>query len=346
MKTGYWFKSSKDGYELTNLPADCRKCFGTCKSASELYQCLTFSQKRRRGIQTIGSGEMYICTNEAIESKRIYREQQAALRELLPVIDKHRSQLTASFQESIRRIAHNLVTLNAESIQAVYSAIPQEEFSQADRTALIDRITRRVQADPRTIALLVLDIIKNERLVKTEFSVYSKLYENEPTDRRRYSIHKILMLVLNTFWDDFNEIGVTFSVGNCLELVNVDYECVAASLVHILQNATKYILPNSPLRINFTPIGSRVKVSFSMVSIKIESTEERSVFDEGYSGINPVKLGRAGRGLGLFVVQKLLALTDATIRLRRDVDPGMRRIYQGLPYEKNVFELDLPTAGG
>jgi K+-sensing histidine kinase KdpD len=83
-----------------------------------------------------------------------------------------------------------------------------------------------------------------------------------------------------------------------------------------------------------------------MVSIKIESTEERSVFDEGYSGINPVKLGRAGRGLGLFVVQKLLALTDATIRLRRDVDPGMRRIYQGLPYEKNVFELDLPTAGG
>ncbi|MBI5214342.1 MAG: sensor histidine kinase [Ignavibacteriae bacterium] len=343
MKTGYWFKASKDDFGITNLPENCSNCIRICETDNEVIECLHFAETRRRGMSTIARGKMYICTNEAIASKRLFREQQAVLRELLPMLDQHRSQLTASFQESIRRIAHNLITLNAESIQAIYSAIPQEEFSQPDRNSLIEHITRKVQIDPKSFALLILDLIKNERLVKTEFSVYSKLYENEPPEKRPYNIHKILMLVLNTFWDDFNDIGVNFRVGNCIYKVNVDYECIAASFVHILQNATKYILPNSVLNISFTKHSSRITISFSMTSLRIEPEEEQSIFSEGYSGINPQKIGKAGRGLGLPSVKKLLALCDGQITLRREQSTAARINHLGLPYDINIFDIILPA---
>jgi hypothetical protein len=346
MKTGYIFLREDNQEALTNLPTYCGECPSVCKSSNEVHQCDHIEEKRRIGIAHIKEGTLFLCTSEAVKSSSIFRHKLNIAKEFFSFLLNHKAILSSSLGLSVRRVVHNLVTLNGESLQAIYSTIPQENFSQPNRDQLVEQITRKVQTDPKSVALMLIDLVKNESLVKAEFSVYSKLFENEPPNRRPYGIHKILMLILNTFWDDFKDLGIWFEIGNSYEKVFADYDSLAASFVHIFQNSTKYILPHSTMSIRFSVDGNRIKVILDMISLRVEPNEILSIFNEGYSGINTKLLGKAGDGLGLNLVKRLLELSDGKICFHRDQNTQSRRLYNGLQYENNIFEFDLPLFSG
>ena len=86
----------------------------------------------------------------------------------------------------------------------------------------------------------------------------------------------------------------------------VDYEIIVASLVHLLDNTTKYILPKSMLEISFETTSDSVNLVLDMISLRIHSDEIDRIFFEGFSGKEPQRIGLQGEGRGLYIVDRLL----------------------------------------
>jgi len=342
MRTVYSYTSPRDALVITNAPAGCRECIAGCDTHNEITSCQIFREKRRRGIVKKGREKAYICTNEAIKSSRLFKEKRRVVLELLPIIDDARQDVKERMASSTNRLIHNLISLNAQSIQSIYSHIPQDKFTQSNRHDLLRVVERFISKDTAKTAKLIVDLLKNEKLQQTEFSSYGKLFENEPINLRSYSIHKIVLLILNSFWNDLNKRDVRVSIGKCHEKVIIDYDILAATLVYILDNASKYILPGSTLNISFIHSDGTVRILFDMVSIKVNSTEKASIFKEGYSGSNPKKINKDGNGLGLSLATRLLRLIGGELAIEIDCDESRRVSRMGIEFENNIFTLSLP----
>jgi signal transduction histidine kinase len=311
----------------------------------ELHRCEYFKEKRRRGKVETGEGFVYCCTNHALDSSRLFKEKRSVLKDVLPRVKDQKDDIRREERNKLKRHIHNLVSLNASSRNSIFAAIPQDKFIQRDRFKLIEEIEQEVRDRPKRIAELIIDLLKNENLEKTEFAVYKKIFESEDVDKRKYSIHKITLLILNSFWKDFADKGISFDIGSCYEEVFVDFDVLAASFVHIIENAVKYILPDSTLKINFSDDESTVRVEFSMVSFKIAEEEVDNIWLEGYSGQAPRQVNRNGDGIGLFLVRRLTSLIDVDVRLVRGRNTSLSESRMGVEFENNVFIFDIPKAG-
>ena len=242
--------------------------------------------------------------------------------------------------EEVSRLVHNLVTLNAQTIQSIYSAVPQKEFSQKDRSTLI-RAVARCLVDSEKGAVLVISLLKNAILEKSEFAVYRKLREEEPVGIRGFPVHKVFMLVLNTYWEAFKEKDVFVRVGSCTERVMVDYDATAASLGILLDNAVKYVLPGSAIDATFVRHKDWVKLRLDMISLRIGAGEVDRLEEEGFSGEEARKIRREGEGRGLYLVGQLLRLSDAELHVERDIDGDCRVYRMGMHFEKNRFVVAM-----
>ena len=292
----------------------------------------------------MSSGNLYLCTDEAIRSSRLFRQKIRAFSEVIPFVTQFQEEAIHRASDDVHRFFHNLITLNAQTIQAIYRLVPQDDFNQKNRDSLIRTVSKKLLASPDQTTSLMIDIVKNANLEKTEFAVYEKLVEQEPIRPSHYPIHKVFMLVLNTYWDALKEKEVRVRTGRCNERVVVDYDIITASLVHLLDNATKYILPRTQLHVFFEATSDSVSLVMDMVSLRIHPNEIDRIFREGFSGEEPKKIGRHGEGRGLYLVDRLLALTNSALKIEPDVDAKRRVNKMGVEFENNVFRLSMPRA--
>ena len=180
------------GAEIHNLDHDCANCAKTCSVTSEVFDCRATRGRRRRGLIDLPSGRLYFCTDEGVKSARLFKEKLRSFSEVLPFIAQAQKEASHRASDYVHRLVHNLVTLNAQTIQAVYRLVPQDVFNQRTREYLIREVSKRL-TDPEQTALLVIDLLKNANLEKTEIDVYAKLQEQEPVNRQLYHTHKIFM---------------------------------------------------------------------------------------------------------------------------------------------------------
>ena len=342
MAIRYQLRPNDNGRAIGNLDHGCIVCAETCSVKSEIVKCQVTGDRRRRGLRNVPLGKLYLCTDEAVKSSKLFREKIKTLSAIIPFAAQAQEEATRAVSDDVHRLIHNLITLNAQTIQAIYRVVPQDDFNQKNRESLISTVSKKLSDSTAQTTSLVIDILKNANLEKTEFSVYAKLLEKEPVSYRPYSIHKIFMLVLNTYWDALKEKEVIVRIGECNERVVVDYDTIAASLVHLLDNTTKYILPRSQLHISFETTSDSVSLVLNMVSLRIHTNEIGKIFQEGFSGDEPKKIGRQGEGRGLYLVDRLLALSNSALKIEPDVD-RQRRVNQiGVDFENNVFRLSMP----
>lgn len=342
MATGYHFWPEKGTGGFGNLDAACLLCARQCTAsdATEVTICRPTGRKRRRGVMDVRGGKLYCCSDEATKSARLFREKQRNLVEMVPLMLSARRQAGEKASENVSRLVHNLVTLNAQTIQSIYSVAPQGEFSKKDRNTLIRAVARRLE-DSEKAAVLVISLLKNANLEKSEFAVYRKLREEEPVGIRRFPVHRVFMLVLSTYWDAFKDKDVFVRVGSCTESVLVDYDTTAASLGLLLDNAVKYVLPGSTIEATFVRADDWVKLSLDMISLRIGGDEVDRLCEEGFSGEEARKIGREGEGRGLYLVEQLLGLSRAELCVERDVDGDCRVYRMGMHFEKNRFMVAM-----
>lgn len=340
MGSGF-FVLAVGGVKITNLPSSCDGCTIRADNGSiETVECISFGGKRR---VVRKPGEMIFCSGDedCLNSARTFKRNLACFEEILPSLIKSMQDSVEDERLKIRRHIHNLVELNGKGIQSIYAAIQQDSFAQPDRESLLSTLSEFVGKNPRRTSKLIVDLLKNENLKKVEFSVYNKIFMGESYELMAYPLHKIVLLVLNIFWDDLNEKDVRVHVGEYRGRVLVDFEALSAALTHIFGNAAKYILPSTHLKIIFSESGGLVVCRFEMISLRIGEHEVARIFENGYSGDEPKRLKREGSGLGLWIVKQLFESMGGDVRVQRDIDSSYRKNKLGINYEKNAFELRM-----
>jgi signal transduction histidine kinase len=248
-----------------------------------------------------------------------------------------------SMNKSTSRLIHNLTTLNAHNIQEIYSLIPQDGVSR-NMKKQISFAENIVKNEPKETAITLLRVAKNNASMKVEFSVFKKLFDSNPELQiRKHNTHKVLMNMFYLFFPDFTDKNVKVVVGDeSTHIAYFDYESIHVALYHLIENAAKYIKPDSTLIIDIGNNGLHTKISMDMMSTEIKENEVEQIFLEGVSGALPTKIGKAGDGIGMYMAKKIIELNSGFIT----VTPYPTTLEEtlGFKFQRNVFTINLPTS--
>lgn len=311
---------------------------------TEKFFCVVCSKTCRRGVFKEGSVEIILILYESIDSSKLWRKQAQLLVDFSPVFQDVKNELESEFIITTDRLTHNLKKYNAHCVQASENIL--DPYSNSSGTkAQIDAIKNNLIQNVTKSSTSLLKIIKNNKLIQAELSVYDRLYKNNNSklEKLNHSIHRLIKATISAFWDSFLENSVEIEICNCYDEVFVDYETITVALVHIIENCTKYTCPHSSLKIEFFNLeNNRLKIIFSMLSLKIIEEEKDEIFKEGISGENSCKHELKGSGIGLFLVKKFVELNEGEIILRINTNLSKNMKYNGIEYEENHFEIILP----
>jgi|GEM_PF-3234796 len=311
-----------------------------CKSENELINI--DGKNYRHGKIVDNDLYFYFLTDEKIKSSRLFKEFRYVYLETLKQFFNYRKDVIQQSTKQANRILHNIVSYNAHTLQAVYSLIPQDQFTRL-KTKHLKEIQEVIVNKPEKAAITLLTILKNNNLMKAELSVFNKLYEENPDMiYLDHPIHKIVKLVINTYWFDFLKKEVHINITSCTKLVHIDYESFLASFVHIIENALKYTLPRTQFDIIFTIKNEFVILTLDMISLKMTQYDFDNIYEEGYSGELPKSLNKDGKGIGMYMVKRLLELSNIELTIKNNVNPSNAIVEKGISYENNQFIFTMP----
>lgn len=326
----------------SDLDENCLTCIEQCKSKSEIIEiCPNFKQKRRRGKVEKDLSQVYICSSdiELIRSSRLFKEKIDVYVEMLSELTLLKEEIKEDVNQETKRLIHNLTSLNAHSIQDLYNLVPQELLTKNFKDQFV--ITKElIFQNLDEAASTFLRIAKNNASIKTEFSVFNKLYESNPVlNFKKHTIRKVVFNLLYVFFQDFTDLKIHVDVDDNYDSIIFDYESLHVALYHIFENATKYAKPNQNISIAFSKTLRYFDIHITMISIQITDKDYLNLFDEKYSGIYAKKLNRAGSGIGLHLVKRILELNKAELIIARNISPNINVTYNKIPYEKNEFKI-------
>ena len=340
-----YLTDAADQLVYSSLDPRCLDCAKACAATTEVISTCGIPGKRRRGIKKTEVGRAFLCSDDPEDvrsAKRFKRSLESFAAMLLHVADI-KSRLEKDIARNTKRVLHNLTSLNAHTIQELYACVPQEVLT-AKLEAQVDSIEQYLVENTREAASVFLRILKNEIAMKTNFSVFNKLYEPAPSLKREdHSIHKVLMNVLHIFFSDFADKRVQVLVDPSSDHLTFDYESFHVAMYHLIENATKYTLPGTKLYFRFARRAGSFAISILMTSVCISREDLPRIFDEGYSGEHARKCERAGNGIGLGLARDLLRLNGAELLVRAGAaDRNLAKLSE-IPYAQNEFEIIFPT---
>ncbi|OGH00758.1 MAG: hypothetical protein A2557_03545, partial [Candidatus Lambdaproteobacteria bacterium RIFOXYD2_FULL_56_26] len=246
-----------------------------------------------------------------------FRAIALTLSSYVGVLKQAKIDTASSLQDRNRKILHNLVTLNGKNKQEIYSIIPPEAGSTS-RAEAIKLISAHVKEESDRIADALFRIAKNNMAIGSEITVANLFFTQEPKIKADiHEIHRVLMNALYMFFADFTDKGVRVDFEKTQAKAYFDYTSVQVALYHLLDNAVKYILQNEDLTIRVVELPEEIKVTFQMVSIKIEPYEKKSIFEDGISGHWPKEANSQGQGVGLGYIKKRVLTSIAEIKPAR-----------------------------
>src|SRR5262245_494544 len=104
METVYYYISNRDQHAITNADRSCTECITACASQNELLKCSIFKETRRRGQTKLDTGSLYLCTNDATKSSRLFREKQMIFSDALSRVDASRADISHKYGTSVNRL--------------------------------------------------------------------------------------------------------------------------------------------------------------------------------------------------------------------------------------------------
>ena len=144
------------------------------------------------------------------------------------------------YSNIMNKLLHNLVTINAHSIQEAYALLGDNK--RVSKTIIKDT-SEKISKNPEIAAKTLLEINKYNHWMKSEFSIFRKIYsEKKHLDFRYHILHKVFMNLCYIFFKDFTEKSIYVEVKESSLKAFIDYETFHAALFHILDNCTKYCI--------------------------------------------------------------------------------------------------------
>lgn len=341
---------TRDDIIIVDEFAEYKKCIKCIDSNTHKgyghITCQIDSVKKRIGYYENSHGVLYCCSSDSKTTELFKNKIEsigATIKTLkalyLQIANEVAVKTTKETSTRIDRVIHNLRSINAHSIHELYALIPQEKLINNIReTSII--VEKYISADPHKAAMTFLKMAKLNLSIKAEFSIYDKLLKGNPNlDFRNHNTRDIVMIVMYMFFVDFNEKSVWIDVQDYYEKNKVDFESFQVAIYHIIENASKYIMPNSNADITFRDSPKNHIITFSMLSLYISPDEEKEIFNDGYSGDLARKTGQSGSGIGMYRSKKLIELNKGELNLEAgDVSSSI----DGIDYAHNKFIITIP----
>jgi K+-sensing histidine kinase KdpD len=343
----YYIK--KDNIILaTSLEDNCNKCLRNSVLSKKIIKlkCPLSSSKAKCGClfsPTDNKDKVFLCSQDSndINSNRRFNDKLHAYSSMLKNYEKMHSAISEEVNRKTTRLVHNLVSVNAHSIQEIFNFIPQDTLTK-NLNHQIKEIKQCLIASPKEAANLILRLAKNNQAMKTEFNVFkSSNTNNHKLSMRSHVIKNVLLNTLHCFFPDFTDSNVYVNVDLTNKKIKVDYETFSVAIYDLIDNAAKYIMPNSNLKIFSQKQKEKFLIIFEMYSFPITNEEIEKICTEGYSGEYPRSLNQSGDGIGMFRTKRLLELNGAEIIIKNNIDPQKEMLNNGFKYEKNHFIISL-----
>lgn len=300
---------------------------------------------KRAGKITVKYGSVvgFTSNKDFIKSSSKFRTNLSVIGDSLKYLDTIIKKANDKVNKSTSRLLHNLTSLNAHNIQEIYSLVPQDLLARkvSGQVRLVENV---IKQESRETALCLLRLAKNNIAMKTEFSVFNKLFDKNPNLQFKFhnvhNVHKVMMNILYLFFADFTDKNVNVKI-DCegKKTAFFDYESIHVALFHLIENSVKYVQPNTELNIKISEVNNQILISFEMDSIQITKEEVELLFDEGISGEHSKKSGKSGSGIGLSRAKNILELNSSSITL--NIDEDSLHGYQSIPYQRNTFTIVL-----
>jgi len=340
----YLLKGRENEEITSNVLPECGVCFALIPiGTTSKIKCPADKHLHRRGSVTSEFGSASLCSlnEDDLNSSRVFHSRMLSYLTVIEHISKIKADIVATYNKQLDRVTHNLTSLNAHCIQEVFDLVSQDTLTK-DLSQQIKSVQDAMKASPQKAARTFLRIAKNNLTMKAEFVAIR--YLGTPTPRpafREHVIRKVVLNVLHAFFQDFTDRGVHVDVEESPAIVLLDYDTFHVALYHVIDNATKYVMPKSKVVVRFVAKDSRVNVIFEMLSIPIPKDECVRIGEEGFSGKLARDLALAGHGVGMFRTKLLLAVNDGKMIIRPNVNPARATKYNGIPFHCNIFEVSL-----
>ena len=120
-----------EGNQLTsNLLPECHDCYESCKSNHKIVKsCPKFKHKRRQGIIKNTKGIVFNCCDKT-KTTKLFKSKLEALSYSMPELRLQRELFMKEVkdleQRRIKRLVHNLTSINAYNIQEIYDIASQD----------------------------------------------------------------------------------------------------------------------------------------------------------------------------------------------------------------------------
>ncbi len=313
-------KTLNDSEVYNDFTPKCNDCIDGCSSDSLQLKCPIFKDKRRIGKTKNEFGEVFCCTTDKdlIKSSKTFRKEQINRLSGIKQLEKTKERLNLD----TKNLIHNLTKTNGHNIQELYALVPQEILTQ-NLNEQLETIQRIIIKEPLEAAKTFLRIAKNNAAMKTEFSVFSKLFGGDPAlHKKRHPVKKVTLNLFHIFFQKFKELNVYVAFDDNEDYLIFDYESIHVSLYHLIDNAVKYVLPGSHFHVHFKKDVSDFSIILNMISLRIESDEKDRLLEEGFSGRIAKLLKRNGDGIGLGRVSKILELNNAELIITGNIKPN------------------------
>lgn len=322
------------------LPNELHSEMTSCTQECEYKLCPIRNQAKRHGKKRLANGTIYLCTYDSSITNKIFLRHLSLCETLLPQILELRTNCQNQEAHKIDRLEHNIVTYHKKISEELDTILPLDYLHIQNWREAIASITQHLKDNSSEVALSLLHILKDIKLIKAELEIYDLFTQDAiKLNFGRHEIHRVINLAMQAFWIDFIQQKIMVNIGPCHDQVLIDYPSFSVVLGHIFDNAAKYALRNTPINITFESNASTIKIDIHMTSIAIQPDEIELLFTEQYSGYWATRAGLNGHGIGMYYIKKLTELNNGTV----DFIPGTRHklLFESIPYADNRIVITL-----
>jgi signal transduction histidine kinase len=285
----------------------------------------------------IGDGVIEFITDDLELVKR-----SKILRKVVEVSSPIISSIEDGFIDQIKEHSHSLIKLQGQLKQKIEGIVDYRKFANKDFQEQREIVIADIKADTKGVADILINL--QQRIVEIDAHMASfeiiNMGEEIQLDIRPHNIRDIIIKVLHAFEDQSNKTWVkpSFWFADSMAEANkikLDYKTINTALYNFLDNAFKYVKPNSDIRFYFEIEGGEFKLTIGMISLRIEPEELTKIFNLRFRGKHAK--GIDGLGIGMYVVKRALELNS--FRIQANADYGHVEIFDNRQYILNRFEI-------
>jgi two-component system, OmpR family, phosphate regulon sensor histidine kinase PhoR len=245
----------------------------------------------------------------------------------------------------------------------VLTIIIARSFGRQTRLArlkndLVANVSHELKTPLTAMRALVETLIDSERLdekttreylqmIATENMRLSRLIENFLTfsrlERDRYAFdfkvvrpEAVVDAAVVAFGERGHAPGCTLDLGveRDLPMIRGDVDALTTAVLNLMENAWKYSGDEKRIRVGASAHNGSVTFAVADNGIGLSARESRRVFGRFYQSDQRLARTAGGCGLGLSIVQSIVATHHGVVRVESELGKG------------STFSIEIPTSGG